>query len=180
MPANRMKVSEIKKKEELIKAAQQLFITDGYEEASMSKIAKAANVAPNTLYWYFHDKDELLIAVLDNLLDEHQSQLITIISQPFSLQLVWLVENLQKLSRLVSTVHDRCQKSATINTWHQNFHHHLEQLLSYQIQKLELDIQEKESKFKIVSYTIEGLITHQSDPEEIRRVCDVLSLFFLN
>ncbi len=77
MPANRRPVPKEQRREELLVAAAQLFVQDGYEAASMSRIAKQAGVTANTLYWYFADKDELLVAVADAylqaLLHEHQS-----------------------------------------------------------------------------------------------------------
>ena len=42
-----------------------LFKEQGYEKTSMSSVAKAAGVAANTIYWYYANKDDLLIAVLN-------------------------------------------------------------------------------------------------------------------
>jgi len=53
------------KREEIVAAARALFVGEGYEATSMSRLAAAAGVAPNTIYWYFPDKDEVLVAVLD-------------------------------------------------------------------------------------------------------------------
>ena len=46
------------KRDEIIAAARTLFIETGYEDTSISRLAAAAGVAPNTIYWYFKDKDE--------------------------------------------------------------------------------------------------------------------------
>lgn len=65
----------------------------------MSRIAKHAGVTPNTIYWYFDDKDSLLVAVLDQLLSEHLTQYQAIASAPLAEQLYWVVGSLRGVSR---------------------------------------------------------------------------------
>ena len=50
--------AEVAATNEIIAAARTLFIETGYEDTSISRLAAAAGVAPNTIYWYFKDKDE--------------------------------------------------------------------------------------------------------------------------
>jgi AcrR family transcriptional regulator len=54
---------------ELIKAARELFIEQGYEQTTMSSIAGRANVAQGTSYIYFRSKQDLLIAIMRDLLE---------------------------------------------------------------------------------------------------------------
>ena len=70
MPANRRQQDREEKRAELLAAARRLFIENGYEATSMAALAKAAGVAGNTIYWYFADKDDVLIAVLDAVLSD--------------------------------------------------------------------------------------------------------------
>ena len=70
MALNRLAESEAVTRAELIKAARQLFISDGYDATQMTKIAVSAGVGPNAIYWYFADKDALLLAVLNEVLVE--------------------------------------------------------------------------------------------------------------
>jgi AcrR family transcriptional regulator len=51
------------KRRAIIEAAQHLFTTVGYESTTMAQIAKAAGVAVGTVYLYFKNKTDLLIAV---------------------------------------------------------------------------------------------------------------------
>src|SRR3569832_2093697 len=78
VPQNRRPVPKEQKRDELTAAAAELFVAEGYEAASVNRIARAAGVTPNTLYWYFRDKDELLVATaeiyLQALLAEHESR----------------------------------------------------------------------------------------------------------
>ena len=69
MPRNRHDRTRQAKRDEILAAASSLFLAQGYDGASMGKIAAAAGLTPNTLYWYFSDKDELFVAVAEIYLD---------------------------------------------------------------------------------------------------------------
>ncbi len=47
-------------KRQILDAARELFVRDGYENVSMRKIADKIEYAPGTIYHYFQDKDEIL------------------------------------------------------------------------------------------------------------------------
>lgn len=58
------------RRRELIDAARALFLEQGYEQTSMSDIAKRANVAQGTFYIYFNAKQDVLAAIMRELLEE--------------------------------------------------------------------------------------------------------------
>ncbi len=64
-----MGISERKEREKqemkdlIFQAAMDLFIEDGYEKASIRKIADRIEYSPATIYLYFKDKDEIFHAV---------------------------------------------------------------------------------------------------------------------
>jgi len=47
-------------RQEILDAARDLFVRDGYESVSMRKIAEKVEYAPGTIYLYFKDKTEIL------------------------------------------------------------------------------------------------------------------------
>src|SRR5215472_14434041 len=47
-------------RQEILDAARELFVHDGYANVSMRKIAEKAEYAPGTIYLYFRDKSEIL------------------------------------------------------------------------------------------------------------------------
>ncbi len=47
-------------KREILSAARELFVKEGYENVSMRRIAEKIEYSPTTIYLYFRDKDELL------------------------------------------------------------------------------------------------------------------------
>ena len=57
-------------KEEMIKAAERVFHTKGYENSTMDEIAKECEFTKRTLYKYFSKKEDLLLSVLQQGLME--------------------------------------------------------------------------------------------------------------
>ncbi|HET7712469.1 MAG TPA: TetR/AcrR family transcriptional regulator [Thermoanaerobaculia bacterium] len=51
------------KRERILKAAVEIFARNGYFNARVSEIAKAAGVADGTIYLYFEGKEDLLITI---------------------------------------------------------------------------------------------------------------------
>jgi AcrR family transcriptional regulator len=45
---------------EILEAAERIFVADGYEGATIRKIADEVGVSSTALYMHFHDKDEIL------------------------------------------------------------------------------------------------------------------------
>jgi len=53
------------KRAAILAAARELFLTDGFERASVDAVAARAKVSKRTVYDYFGDKQRLLVAVVD-------------------------------------------------------------------------------------------------------------------
>jgi len=51
----------------ILRAAEALFAQDGYHQAGMEKIADMAEVSVGTVYFYFKNKEDLLIQLLDEI-----------------------------------------------------------------------------------------------------------------
>jgi AcrR family transcriptional regulator len=51
-------------REEIIAAARDLFVTEGYVNVSMRKVADKVGCAAGTIYLYFEDKDSILAAIV--------------------------------------------------------------------------------------------------------------------
>ena len=52
-------------RQEILDAARDLFVAEGYENVSMRKIAERIEYSPTTIYLYFRDKSELLQAICE-------------------------------------------------------------------------------------------------------------------
>ena len=56
-------IERMDKKDKLLKAALELFVTQGLTDAPTSKIAKRAGVATGTLFYFFPTKDDLIVSL---------------------------------------------------------------------------------------------------------------------
>lgn len=175
MPRNKVHQDSAEKRSEIVAAARRLFLDAGYESTSMSAIAAAAEVAANTIYWYFKDKDELLVAVLDAELERGMGELLRTSVTDRTGRLLMVVKQLQQTSHLVATVHSRMLTSPSINAWHDRFHRLSEKLV--QSEMLQAGISPKKSKalVKIWVFTVEGLLAHPMSAAEKREICAVLT-----
>ena len=76
---NRITKQPEERRNEIISTAQQLFITNGFAETSVSDIVKAIGVAQGTFYYYFGSKDDVLEAIVDGLVEELRASVIAIV-----------------------------------------------------------------------------------------------------
>jgi len=58
-------------RDEILKAATDLFATRGFHETSMSEVARNARVSKALIFWHFKTKEELFLAVLHRLLEPY-------------------------------------------------------------------------------------------------------------
>jgi AcrR family transcriptional regulator len=57
-------------RQKLVRTAQELFWQKGYEATSLGDIARVSKVNAGSLYYFFKTKEELLLAVLDQYLED--------------------------------------------------------------------------------------------------------------
>jgi AcrR family transcriptional regulator len=65
----------------IVAAAQQLFAAQGYEATSMQQVVQEAGTSIGNCYFYFHNKDELLKAVMEEVNAEIGREIDTAIAQ---------------------------------------------------------------------------------------------------
>lgn len=163
MPANRRPVDKDAKREEIVRAAVQLFTDVGYDATTMAHLAEAAGITRNTIYWYFADKDAVLIAVLDRLvhdaLQEHAEQTARLWHE----QAWWAVTRLNQLHRLVSVVHVRAAMSPAVAAWHDAFHELADALLADGLRRAGVAEADLEAASRISTFVVEGLLSHPQD-----------------
>jgi len=57
------------RRNELLDAAEELFINKGYNETAVSDIVRKISVAQGTFYYYFKSKEEIFVAIFDRQLE---------------------------------------------------------------------------------------------------------------
>lgn len=68
MAKNRAQIPHEERQADLVAAATEVFLTQGYQGATMDDISKAAGVTRANIYWYFKSKDDVFAAVMRQLL----------------------------------------------------------------------------------------------------------------
>ncbi len=174
MPRNRQPVDRAEKRSEIVAAAATLFIDDGYDNTSMGRIAAAAGVTPNTIYWYFRDKDELLVGVLDDVNVDTLTRFAALDETALDKRVLWLVGELERYHRLVDTVHARTSMSPRIDEWHNTFHETWERWVSAELTRqgvLEVDMA---PMTRVIVFVVEGLLTHPQTGADKQAILDAL------
>lgn len=157
----------IDKREDIVRVAKKLFLEAGYEATSIQRIAAEVEVAPNTLYWYFKDKDALLIGVLDTLLTQALAQRK---QTSLEVQVLWLLDHLFGVQKLIATVHSRVAASDSLRVWHDEFHRLLEAIIEQQLRSQGLTREQAARAAKATMFVIEGLLAHPVSVAEQRKL----------
>lgn len=174
MPRNRAPVDRTQKRAEIVAAATRLFVDDGYESTTMGKIAAAAGVTANTIYWYFRDKDQVLIGVLDTVHAEALVRFASLGELPLGERILWVVRELTTYRRLVDTVHMRKAQSPEIDNWHSGFHAVWEGWVASHLVLRSVPDVEAEAMTRVIVFVIESMLTHEGAENENQATVDVL------
>lgn len=161
-------IARDEKAKAIIAVAARLFIQEGYDATSMSRLARQADVAPNTLYWYFADKDALLLAVLDDVLAVALQDLARRKRSSFESQLLWLLDQLESVQKLIATVHARANGSPAVHAWHEAFHRLFDAYVLEQLREAGLPAADAAPASRLIAYSVEGLLAHPCSRAERR------------
>ncbi len=71
---------------ELLAAAQRIFTSEGYEGATIRRIADEVGVSSTALYMYFHDKSQIMLEICVLALEEQKQALQAVADQPLEPQ----------------------------------------------------------------------------------------------
>jgi len=63
---------------EILDAARNLFVNEGYEKFSMRKLAESIGYSPTTIHLYFKHKDDLLLAICEEIAERFFADLTNI------------------------------------------------------------------------------------------------------
>jgi AcrR family transcriptional regulator len=175
VPKNRRPRDRDDKHDEILAAALELFTSRGYDTTSMAQVAAATGVTTTTIYWYFTDKDALLLAVLDHVLENVLSELPSQLERPLDEQLLWALARLRSHRRLVVTVHARTARVPAIATWHDGFHELMNAVLADGLRRQGVLGEDIPALTTAGVFVIEGLLTHETSESHARSVLRVLT-----
>ena len=175
MAKNKRAVDRHLKTDEIENAATRLFVERGFDATSMAMIAAEADVAPNTLYWYYPSKDDILVGVLNRLVAAGLSEWNTQRDQPFAQQLLWVIEQFTRSRDLVSTVHARTAHSDSVREWHDQFHAMLDTVLVRQLSSRGMSASQAKLMATIGTFVVEGLLSHPHSASQREAVVNWLA-----
>lgn len=175
MPRNRRPQDREEKLAEIVAAATALFTETGFDETTMAKVASAAGVTTNTIYWYFADKDVLLVAVLDAVLGAALVEAARESGRPWTEQVLWAVDRLDTYKRLVTVVHARAATSEVVGLWHDNFHALVDTMMVEGFREAGVAEDDLAPMTKIGAFVVEGLLTHSHGEQDRRAIIGLLT-----
>lgn len=174
MPRNRRPRDRDEKFHEIVTAAAGLFTEVGFEQASMARIARAAGITTNTIYWYVDDKDALLVAALDHLLAGAMEQLGQQPEASLLDQVMWTLEQLQRHSNLISVVHARSEQAEVVAAWHDAFHTFVDAFVMEGLARQGAPKRDLETRARLTTYAVEGLLAHPTGTAGARAVLELV------
>ena len=166
MPSLQQETDREQKREEILRAASRLFLEEGYDTTSIQRLAREVEVAPNTLYWYFADKDALLVAVLDRLLRDGLQEFERRKRSTLEAQVRWLLDLFWGMRKLISSVHVRVPVSASVREWHEALHRLVEATVEGELRARGFARGHEAHAAKTAMFVIEGALAHEMTPAE--------------
>lgn len=69
------------RRDRILRSAKSLFLDEGIEHTSINMIAKSAGIAKGLFYYYFETKDDLVQAIIEDIVIERVDHLVTRIKE---------------------------------------------------------------------------------------------------
>ena len=107
-----------KKREDILRAALEVFGRKGFAATTVKDIADLAGIAPGTVYTYFQDKVDLFSSVSQQNWDAFHAQMTRILEGPGSTQeraMALLGDGMDRIKRLLQLGETSYLDSATLN-----------------------------------------------------------------
>lgn len=170
MPKNKREIDHSVKKLAICTTAYNLFVEHGYEGTSMATIAEALGVSQNTLYWYFSNKDQLLMDVINARIHSVTQGYSLLRDGSVSGRLQWLLDQVHGSGALINVVHGRVSASPEVRQWHQGIH---QKMLAYFTERLVargVPAEQADVIVQTAMFAFEGVATHPTAPDTATKV----------
>ena len=96
-------VEHDKRKHEILQKSLDVFVEQGYEDATFQKIADHCGITRTTLYIYFKNKHEIFLGSIKELLAELETNLRDIIKKD--------MDSIESLKQILFTIVDACENN---------------------------------------------------------------------
>lgn len=160
MARNKRDIDSQVKRDEIVAHACVLFAANGFDATSMAMISRAAGVAPNTIYWYFEGKDDVLLAVADQLLAQGAADYKARSFRSNLQRLTWLMARLGEHEGIIHAIHARVDASPVVREWHDRYHATLDAYLVEALTQSGLAPERAQLMATVGTFVVEGLLSH--------------------
>ena len=96
-------VEHDKRKHEILQKSLDVFVEQGYEDATFQKIADHCGITRTTLYIYFKNRHEIFLGSIKELLSELETNLRDIIKKD--------MDSIESLKQILFTIVDACENN---------------------------------------------------------------------
>jgi AcrR family transcriptional regulator len=169
VPATRPHLDRDAKRHEILDAAEELLLRDGYEGTPMAAIARRAGVANAAVYWYFPSKDDVLAAVLQRRMEHALTRIRGSASASLDDRVIAMLEQLDAVANLTAAVHERSGHSTAVAEVHQKFHAAAEGLLQTEFRTAGLDAGDARRAAAATMSVVEGIHLHERERDPAAR-----------
>jgi TetR/AcrR family transcriptional regulator, cholesterol catabolism regulator len=170
MPRNKREIDPGIKKAEICAVAYDLLVERGYDGTSMAAIAEALGVSQNTIYWYFGNKDQLLMAVVESRIESVTTGYLAIDAVSVADRLHWLLGQVRGSGALINVVHGRVSASPEVRGWHQGLHARLHAFFVARLEARGVPVSQADVIAQTAMFAFEGVATHQTTPDAAAKV----------
>jgi TetR/AcrR family transcriptional regulator, regulator of autoinduction and epiphytic fitness len=169
MPATRPHVERDAKVAEILDAAEERLLRDGYEATTMAATPPDAGVSSNAVYWYYPGKDELLAAVMRRRQDRGFARLDERTPAPLPERALAALAALDEVAKVSATVHERARHSHAVAEVHFEFHAGIERRTREAFEAAGLDPEQARLAAGSVIAMVEGIHLHDENRDPASR-----------
>ncbi|MBK7448895.1 MAG: TetR/AcrR family transcriptional regulator [Anaerolineales bacterium] len=174
----------------ILNSAIKVFSKKGFEAARMEDIAKTAKLSVGGVYWYYKSKEEIIIAIMEQLIDKDVKDLRALLEAEgsvrarleayISLSIEPAQEYIPITYELYSLAHRNAKVKNHIRTFLQTYHSVLEQFIQQGINRREFkSVNAREAALTLASLYEGTLELTMLDPERVDAKKTLLSSFKL-
>ena len=162
----------------ILNSAIKVFSKKGFEAARMEDIAKTAKLSVGGVYWYYKSKEEIIIAIMEQLIDKDVKDLSALLEAEgsvrarleayISLSIEAAQEYIPITYELYSLAHRNAKVKNHIRAFLQTYHGVLEQFIQQGIDRREFkSVNARETALTLAAIYEGALELNMLDPERV-------------
>jgi AcrR family transcriptional regulator len=168
VPQTRSKIGREQKIAEILDAAETRLRDGDLDALSVAGIARELDLSPNSVYWYFPSKDQLVIATVRRMLEDTFSRKPPA-RRGIEGQILWFVEQLEGLDPLRVALHERARRSKTVEQFLEELRESSNELLANALRGQVRD-EDLDTAAEALLSAIDGVALRRLGPGDRRRV----------